>query len=57
MKKHNFKNHGIKDLSHEDLIMINGGGWLADLVEKLLCGCYGHAHSKAYSNVMARRAI
>ncbi|MGM0504823.1 MAG: hypothetical protein ACQESQ_09400 [Bacteroidota bacterium] len=30
----------LKSLSEKDLTLTNGGGWIADFVEKLLCGCY-----------------
>jgi hypothetical protein len=47
---------GIVELKLPEYKNINGGGWIADLVEKLLCGCYGTAHAEAYTRVMARRS-
>ena len=39
MKNFLLENYIVTELKTEDLKEISGGGWLADFIEKFLCGC------------------
>lgn len=47
----------VQEITQSEIKQINGGGWIADIVEFILCDLCWLSHSKAYSSTMARRAI